>query len=127
MSLQVLRRPHSISFYHSLIGDHIDYVLFGCLPAAVEQDILVACGPSSATSSSPGSVAAQNSDPKYLPQNFTPMLKNTSSPSEAEQKAEADAVRAESWYLDINKRELRWESYVKAGYYVSDSTRSGDE
>ncbi|KAI0725570.1 Galactokinase [Fomitopsis betulina] len=101
----------------NLIGDHIDYVLFGCLPAAVEQDILVACGPSSATSSSPGSVAAQNSDPKYLPQNFTPMLKNTSSPSEAEQKAEADAVRAESWYLDINKRELRWESYVKAGYY----------
>ena len=104
-----------------MIGDHIDYVLFGCLPAAVEQDILMACGPSSGVSSSPGSVAAQNLDPKYAPQNFTPMLKNAPFPSEAEQKEAAGAVRAESWYLDINKRELRWESYVKAGYYVSNS------
>ncbi|EPT05481.1 hypothetical protein FOMPIDRAFT_1021304 [Fomitopsis schrenkii] len=101
----------------NLIGDHIDYVLFGCLPAAVEQDILMACGPSSATSSSPGSVAAHNLNPKYSPQNFTPMLNNAPLPSEAEQKEAAGAVRAESWYLDINKRELRWESYVKAGYY----------
>jgi hypothetical protein len=22
------------------------------------------------------------------------------------------------WHLDIDKKELRWESYVKAGYYV---------
>lgn len=48
------------------------------------------------------------------------MLNNAPLPSEAEQKEAAGAVRAESWYLDINKRELRWESYVKAGYYVSD-------
>lgn len=120
MSLLHLNRRQQtyVAYPHSLIGDHIDYVLFGCLPAAVEQDILMACGPSEA-SSSPGSVAAQNLDPKYTPQNFTPMLKNAPLPSEAEQKEAAGAVRAESWYLDINKRELRWESYVKAGYYVS--------
>jgi galactokinase len=27
-------------------------------------------------------------------------------------------VRVAPWHLDIDKSELRWESYVKAGYYV---------
>jgi hypothetical protein len=30
-----------------------------------------------------------------------------------------NALNAEGWHLDINTKELRWESYVKAGYYVS--------
>jgi hypothetical protein len=30
-----------------------------------------------------------------------------------------EEVHAEEWDLDINTKELRWESYVKAGYFVS--------
>jgi galactokinase len=27
-------------------------------------------------------------------------------------------VHVEQWHLGIDKKQLRWESYVKAGYYV---------
>ena len=105
----------------SLIGEHIDYVLFGAFPAAIERDILIACGPSLSSGSGaadPGGVRAQNLNPKYDPQTFTPMLKS-SGPSAAEEADAANAVHAEpAWHLDINTRELRWESYIKAGYYV---------
>jgi galactokinase/N-acetylgalactosamine kinase len=30
----------------------------------------------------------------------------------------ADKSEKEGWHLDINTKELRWESYIKAGYYV---------
>lgn len=107
----------------SLIGEHIDYVLFGAFPAAIERDILIACGPSKSSASaapepsSPGGVNAQNLDPKYKPQVFTPMLKSAG-PTAAEEADASATVRAEPWHLDIDTRELRWESYVKAGYYV---------
>jgi hypothetical protein len=29
-----------------------------------------------------------------------------------------DIVHVEEWHLDIDTKQLRWESYVKAGYYV---------
>ena len=103
----------------SLIGEHIDYVLFGCIPAAIEPDILIACGPSTSASTGTGGVHAHNLNPKYQPQNFVPMLK-TGGPTAAEEAGAASTVHAEAaWQLDIDKRELRWESYVKAGYYVS--------
>ena len=111
----------------SLIGEHIDYVLFGAFPAAIERDILIACGPSLSSGSGaadPGGVRAQNLNPKYDPQTFTPMLKS-SGPSAAEEADAASAVHAEpAWHLDINTRELRWESYIKAGYYVREISTS---
>lgn len=30
-----------------------------------------------------------------------------------------DVVHVEQWHLDIDTSQLRWESYIKAGYYVS--------
>jgi len=90
------------------------------LPAAVDRDILIACGPRPIPPEDqrlkdehkPGGVIAQNLHSKYTPQVFAPAPKGPADINESE-------VHAESWYLDINKRELRWESYVKAGYYVS--------
>ncbi|KAI4522171.1 Galactokinase [Schizophyllum commune Loenen D] len=95
----------------NLIGEHIDYALFGVQPMAVESDILIACAPSKAGSVQlePGHVVAQNLAKKYGPQAFAPLLQSD------KLAASEDAVRA--WKLDIDTKELHWESYVKAGYY----------
>lgn len=104
------------------LGEHIDYALFGVLPTAIERDILIACSPRSIPTPSspvdvlhaPGSVAAENLHPKYTRQVFVPSTRRRLSDDDAEQ------VHVEGWHLDINTQELRWESYVKAGYYVCD-------
>ncbi|KAL0568213.1 galactokinase [Marasmius crinis-equi] len=106
----IVRAPGRVN----LIGEHIDYCLFGVLPAAIEQDILIACAPRSvpATSEShePGHVTADNTHNRYTRQTFAPSQKRRGSVTEGQ-------VNIEEWHLDINKKELRWESYVKAGYY----------
>ena len=49
-----------------------------------------------------GRVTAHNNDSKYTRQTFAPTKKGSGG----------------EWTLDIDKTQLRWESYVKAGYYV---------
>ncbi|EJD07056.1 galactokinase gal [Fomitiporia mediterranea MF3/22] len=90
----IVRAPGRVN----LIGDHIDYCLFGVLPAAIESDILMAVGPRDVDDA--GRVTVQNKDSKYTRQTFAPVR-----------------VAGGDWSLDIDKTQLRWESYVKAGYY----------
>lgn len=67
---------------------------------------MIACAPRPGSSE----IHAQNLDgDKYTPQSFTA--------SRIGEKA--GVVDGDSWSLDIDKTKLRWESYVKAGYFVS--------
>ena len=68
-------------------------------PAAIESDVLMAIA--KADTSDPGRVTAENIDSKYTRQTFAP-----------------EKNHLHEWTLDIDKTQLRWESYVKAGYYV---------
>ena len=38
-------------------------------------------------------------------------------PTDSPQRPADAHVAVKEWHLDIDPRELRWESYVKAGYY----------
>jgi galactokinase len=81
-----------------MIGEHVDYALFGVLPAAIENQMAIAIR---ATPDSKGSITVSNLDPKYTEATFS---------------ASKDSVG--NWGLAIDQKALRWESYVKAGYLV---------
>lgn len=67
--------------------------------------------PQAEVTPAPGSVIAENLHPKYTRQSFAPASKKFEDVSDQN-------AHVEEWHLDINTKELRWESYVKAGYYV---------
>jgi hypothetical protein len=92
-------------------------------PAAIERDILIACAPRDLhprpepsnpleVHHAPGNVVVENLHPKYGRQHFAP------SAIPKDLGVSDDEVHVESWHLDIDTKQLRWESYVKAGYYV---------
>jgi galactokinase len=60
---------------------------------------------------------ADNLHPKYTRQTFVPARKLSVSGSSAGKDIPEDAVHVEQWHLGIDPTQLRWESYVKAGYY----------
>jgi len=86
-----------------------DYALFGVLPATIDKDILIACAPRpSECHDEP--CRTENLHPKYTRHVFEPVATRSGSNSDS-------SVSEETWSLDINT-ELRWESYVKEGYYM---------
>jgi len=112
--------PSSWSLFICHTGEHIDYALFGVLPAAIDRDILVACAPRpEAHGDSPGSVVAENLHPKYSRQEFFPTIKQSP-------LVRGGEGRAEVWFLDIDTTVLRWENYIKAGYYVRSTQKLPD-
>lgn len=57
----VVRAPGRIN----LIGEHVDYCLFGVMPAAVEMDCLIAMGPVETTTTGGCSIHITNLDPSW--------------------------------------------------------------
>ncbi|KAI0248884.1 Galactokinase [Lactifluus subvellereus] len=111
----IVRAPGRVKYDCILIGEHIDYALFGVFPAAVERDILIACAPRDSHGLSHGAVDAQNLHHKYLPRSFSPICKSFVSGKLSQDTVDVGHPR--EWHLEIDKSELHWESYVKAGYY----------
>jgi len=86
--------------------------LFGVLPVAIERDVLIACAAQrrgNALREPVGRVFLENLCANFPGCEFSPMLVSS---EEGEQSRRV-------WRLDIDTSRLRWDSYVKAAYYVS--------
>ncbi|KAG8929380.1 galactokinase [Tulasnella sp. 418] len=81
----------------NLIGEHIDYCLFGVLPSAIDRDILIACAPSSIEN---GVIHVQNMDERFPSDDLKPQK-----------------LPSGSWDLHIDTSALSWTSYIKAAYH----------
>ncbi|KAG9084320.1 galactokinase [Ceratobasidium sp. UAMH 11750] len=118
---RIVRAPGRVN----LIGEHIDYALFGVFPAAVERDILIACGPRE-DSTTNSTIHAQNLDGRYKDEAFKAERRPVRLGGGHGRHAMGQTVEAAleerraqpiEWHLGIDTSSLRWESYVKAGYY----------
>ncbi|KAI0729537.1 hypothetical protein BC629DRAFT_1447148 [Irpex lacteus] len=94
-------------------------MFLGVFPMAVEQDVLIACGTRIAGGGKEvryGVVKARNLAPKYGPQEFVPtLIFNLCLVSTVID--DPSASHDVQWHIDIDTSQLRWENYVKAGYY----------
>jgi hypothetical protein len=84
----------------SLIGEHINYALFGVFPSAINRDILVACTPLD-SSRKPDAIRGIHYPPQFICKAFvdTKLSEN-----------EADIKEIGKWHLGIDKKVLHWES-----------------
>ena len=103
-----------------MTGEHIDYALFSVLPVAIERDVLIACAARPPNANAhlqeiPGRVVLENLCTRYTRQEFSPVIKGMASSRE---KSDLRQKTDGHWHLDIDKRHLQWDSYVKSAYHV---------
>ena len=99
---------------HELIpGEHIDYVLFGFIPAAIESDVLMAVG--AREEHDPGRVTAENEDSKYTRQTFAPRKDSNNQWSlDIDKLAQIITSRTKA-LVSLKFREAckRWSSFIR--------------
>jgi hypothetical protein len=88
------------------------------LPVAIERDVLIACAPRRGSANEelrepPGYVLLENLCADFPRYEFSPTVVSS------EESGELGQSNAKTWHLDIDTSHLRWDSYVKAAYYVS--------
>ena len=68
----------------------------------------------------PGRIVLENLCTQYTKQEFSPVIRVYDGMASSEENSEMRQETVGDWHLDIDKRHLRWDSYVKAAYHVRD-------